>query len=349
MVSGLSNFISLSGNIASIVAPLLLLGAGLKIIADTLIVILPLISALAPFISASGGAGLAAGIAGIGAALGPVAIAILLITSAIVGVIETLAAVQLGFKDGQEGAQSFGGVLLTLFGGALPTLVYWIEYVRGRFKGMVEEIENGHARIQNIGDAISSNAATLFLFIRSLWITFKDTVVRGIELIISNLTSFKDFIVAIFSGDVIGALNIAIGAIETFVNACIDALAGLANNPTLGGLAGAAGRALNITGSDSHITLPRIPALAQGAVIPPNKEFLAILGDQSSGTNIEAPLDTIRAAVGEELAPYLEQLIEINRQVISAINNKPVINYRDIGKGYTTYTNEQKMMKGSML
>ena len=36
-----------------------------------------------------------------------------------------------------------------------------------------------------------------------------------------------------------------------------------------------------------------IPALAQGAVIPPNKEFLAILGDQTSGTNIEAPLQTI--------------------------------------------------------
>ena len=36
-----------------------------------------------------------------------------------------------------------------------------------------------------------------------------------------------------------------------------------------------------------------IPALAQGAVIPPNREFMAILGDQKSGTNIEAPLDTI--------------------------------------------------------
>lgn len=36
-----------------------------------------------------------------------------------------------------------------------------------------------------------------------------------------------------------------------------------------------------------------IPRLAQGAVIPPNREFLAVLGDQKQGTNIEAPLDTI--------------------------------------------------------
>ena len=45
-----------------------------------------------------------------------------------------------------------------------------------------------------------------------------------------------------------------------------------------------------------------IPALANGAVIPPNKEFLAMLGDQKHGTNIEAPLETIKQAVAEVLA-----------------------------------------------
>ena len=40
-----------------------------------------------------------------------------------------------------------------------------------------------------------------------------------------------------------------------------------------------------------------IPALATGAVIPPNREFLAVLGDQKSGTNIEAPTSEIEAAV----------------------------------------------------
>ena len=49
----------------------------------------------------------------------------------------------------------------------------------------------------------------------------------------------------------------------------------------------------------SNVSLPR---LAQGAVIPPNKEFLAMLGDQRSGTNIEAPLDTIKQALAEVLA-----------------------------------------------
>ena len=45
-----------------------------------------------------------------------------------------------------------------------------------------------------------------------------------------------------------------------------------------------------------------IPHLAKGAVIPPNKEFLAVLGDQKSGTNIEAPLDTIVQAMNMALS-----------------------------------------------
>ena len=37
----------------------------------------------------------------------------------------------------------------------------------------------------------------------------------------------------------------------------------------------------------------KLPRLATGAVIPPNREFLAVLGDQKQGTNIEAPLETL--------------------------------------------------------
>jgi len=41
----------------------------------------------------------------------------------------------------------------------------------------------------------------------------------------------------------------------------------------------------------------KVPYLAQGAVIPPNRQFMAVLGDQKSGTNVEAPLETIEEAV----------------------------------------------------
>lgn len=60
-----------------------------------------------------------------------------------------------------------------------------------------------------------------------------------------------------------------------------------------------------IGGNSFGIDLPKIsetklPRLAQGAVIPPNREFMAVLGDQSSGNNLEAPEGLIRRIVREE-------------------------------------------------
>lgn len=45
-----------------------------------------------------------------------------------------------------------------------------------------------------------------------------------------------------------------------------------------------------------------IPKLATGAVLPANREFLALVGDQKHGTNIEAPLSTIEEAVINAMA-----------------------------------------------
>ena len=44
-----------------------------------------------------------------------------------------------------------------------------------------------------------------------------------------------------------------------------------------------------------------VPYLASGAVIPPRSEFLAVLGDQKSGNNIEAPEGLLRKIVREEV------------------------------------------------
>lgn len=64
------------------------------------------------------------------------------------------------------------------------------------------------------------------------------------------------------------------------------------------------------------ITIPtvqavQIPRLATGAVIPPNAQFAAILGDQKSGRNIEAPESLIRQIVREETAGQGEQTFTV--------------------------------------
>ena len=65
------------------------------------------------------------------------------------------------------------------------------------------------------------------------------------------------------------------------------------------------------------VTAPQIPMLAQGAVIPANREFLAVLGDQRNGRNLEAPEALIRQIVREEsanapLSFTVEQPLEVS-------------------------------------
>lgn len=62
----------------------------------------------------------------------------------------------------------------------------------------------------------------------------------------------------------------------------------------------------------------QIPRLATGAVIPPNREFLAVLGDQKSGNNIEAPEDLIRKIVREESGGDNAELLQAILEAIKA-------------------------------
>ena len=92
----------------------------------------------------------------------------------------------------------------------------------------------------------------------------------------------------------------------------------------------------------SPLSEVRIPRLATGAVIPPNREFMAVLGDQKSGTNIETPLatmvDAFKQAMAESGANATTVVIqldgkEIARSTVKNINNmtraagKPVLLY----------------------
>ena len=81
-------------------------------------------------------------------------------------------------------------------------------------------------------------------------------------------------------------------------------------------------------GSYQLLRIPNIPLLAQGAVIPPNREFLAVLGDQKHGTNIEAPLDTIKQAAAQAFAEMGPQFAQ---SIVSALVDTGLIgDVRDI-------------------
>ena len=72
--------------------------------------------------------------------------------------------------------------------------------------------------------------------------------------------------------------------------------------------------------------VPSIPYLAQGAVLPANKPFMAVVGDQRHGTNVEAPLSTIQEAVALVLADQMggvmagfNAVTERQEQILQAI------------------------------
>lgn len=74
------------------------------------------------------------------------------------------------------------------------------------------------------------------------------------------------------------------------------------------------------------ISVPRIPELAKGAVLPANKPFLAMVGDQKHGTNVEAPLETIQEAVAAVMDDYAssnlagqEAIVGVLREILEAV------------------------------
>lgn len=84
-----------------------------------------------------------------------------------------------------------------------------------------------------------------------------------------------------------------------------------------------------------------IPHLAKGAVIPPNNKFLAMLGDQTSGTNIETPLSTMiqafKSALNDSNYSGMGDIyipIYVNNELTSEelIRKQEIERYRSNGK-----------------
>ena len=127
---------------------------------------------------------------------------------------------------------------------------------------------------------------------QSAWQWFNDNVITpisdGFKAMVNNIIGWAE-----------GMANGIIGGVESAVNAVIDLINSFSFDipdwvPELGG---------SHFGIDiSHVNYGRVslPRLAKGAVIPPNQEFLAVLGDQTRGKNIEAPEGLLREIVQEE-------------------------------------------------
>ena len=145
---------------------------------------------------------------------------------------------------------------------------------------------------------------------------------------------------------IIGFINRMISAVVTGINAVINALNGLSFD--LPDIFGGGHVGFNI----STLTAPQIPYLAQGAVIPANREFLAVLGDQSHGTNVEAPLDTIKQAVAEVMEDLqagqmagFEAVVAVLREILSAVYGIELTD-EDVGRAVQRWQRKQAIATG---
>lgn len=93
------------------------------------------------------------------------------------------------------------------------------------------------------------------------------------------------------------------------------------------------------------VSIQNFPALATGAVIPPNREFMAVLGDQSSGYNIEAPESLIRKIVREETGGSNTELLQA---ILEAIRAGQVIKVdgRELGRTAVKSINNMTVQSG---
>lgn len=218
----------------------------------------------------------------------------------------------------------------------------WDEHLQpfvANFLDMIGEFVNGALTIYNefispvvdwfiktFGPVISNVFQTAIRVIGSLLAGVID-VASGI------ITKFKgliQFITGVFTGDWkkawTGIKNIFKGTFDSFVaivktpvNMIIDIINGMISGIVAGvNTVIRAINSINLTVPDwipgvggssigfnlKEVVAPQVPKLATGAVIPPNREFLAILGDQKNGTNIEAPLELIVDALKQALAEF---------------------------------------------
>lgn len=162
------------------------------------------------------------------------------------------------------------------------------------FTNLWTSIRNGAAQMVN----------SVLNFFINLWL--------GIKIVWSQVTGwFQNTII----NPLVNAWNLAGNAIKGFFtntfNSIRDTVRNIVNgiigivNGLISRVSEGINMAIRLANMLPGINIPSanvgyIPRLASGAVIPPNASFLAMLGDQRHGTNIEAPEELIRQIVREE-------------------------------------------------
>ena len=190
-----------------------------------------------------------------------------------------------------QGLQMIIQSILLALQNAINSFLTWLdEITQGKISGLIEWIRSFVndfiATILQVLDGLASSITQILsgviTFISGVFTADWTRAWNGITEVFRGIWNT---IVTLLEG----GINFIIDGINAFiraVNAAFDVIRSLLGFPP----------------PISEIAPVKLPRLAKGAVIPPNREFLAVLGDQKSGTNIETPLATMVQAFKQALS-----------------------------------------------
>lgn len=237
-----------------------------------------------------------------------------------------------GIKEIADGAWSFikdvvsgaWEIIKTVTKGALSIIKSIISTAWNAIKALTSTIWNAIKKtLSGLWNSLKSTASTVFNAIKTKVVSVWDSVKNKTSQVWENVTTFVSNKVEAIKNAITNKLNAARDAVksafEGIVNfikvpinkaiSIVNSAVGMINN-AIGGIESAFSfgpwsvpTPFGTKTIGFHATFPRvstIPYLASGAVIPPRSEFLAVLGDQKKGNNLEAPESLLRQIVREE-------------------------------------------------
>lgn len=300
------------------------------------------------------------------------------IPAAIAGIVALLTAITVAFGEGENlvnGAKQILDGFIDFFVGIFT----------GDFDRAVRGIGDIFGGLQKVFDAVLNalrNMITSFFtwldqktggkmtgiinLVRDLMLNgvqyISEIFTNGVSFWKSVLENLIVFLSGVFAGDWDRALsglveigrsifNTLITFVESFVNffvrglnTVIKAINSLSFNVP-DWVPGIGGETLGDFGIRTISEL-KLPRLAQGAVIPPNREFMAVLGDQTSGNNLEAPESLIRKIVREEAGGMNTDLLEEILEAIKA-GRAIYLDGRQIAKNSVRHINSMTQESGA--
>ena len=219
-------------------------------------------------------------------------------------------AVAQGALNAVMNANPLGVIILLITGLVTAIAILWKknEGFRDAIKAIWRTIK--HA-FENAWTGIEAIWGFATLFFEQIWTGIKDVFDPVIDWFTGIFQDAYDAVTGVFDGitdffsdlwdditGLFGDVGTSIGdtvgeAFKTVVNTILDFA-----EDTINGFINAINGAIGIINKIPNVSISKldlldIPQLAKGAVIQPNNPFTAVLGDQTSGVNIETPLSTM--------------------------------------------------------